>query len=237
MKVVAYLRVSTDRQAEEGLGLDVQRAAIKEWARHERHQIVDEFVDAGVSGSNGIESRIALGQALNALRNGDASGLVVSSLDRLARDLVLQETLLRDVRTGGHHTFTTVASENAFLADDPNDPSRRLIRQVLGAVSEYERAMIALRLRAGRRLKHEQGGFAFGSPPFGYRSSKGALVADDVEQAALARARELRTEGRSLRETAETLSFEGHLAKRGGAWHPTTLSRALARSDVDGSTQ
>jgi len=233
MKVVSYLRVSTDRQAEEGLGLDIQRAAIQEWVRAEDHRLVGEFSDEGVSGSNGLDLREGLLPAYDMLRRGQAEAMVVYRLDRLARDLILQETLLRQLKEMGCVAFSTAKSESVYLADDPDDPSRRLIRQVLGAVSEYERSMIALRLRSGRRMKDRQGGYAFGSPPFGFSAEKGALVANDTEQAALARARELRRAGASLRKVAAVLEQEGHVAKRGGPWHPTTLSRALrsGRSD------
>ena len=229
MRAVAYLRVSTDRQAEEGLGLDIQRAEIQKWARTEGHRLVGEFSDEGVSGSNGLDTREGLLPAYDMLRRGQADGLVVYRLDRLARDLILQETLLRQIKEMGRQVFSTAKSESAFLSDDPDDPSRRLIRQVLGAVAEYERSMISLRLRSGRRMKDNHGGYAYGSPPFGFRAEKGALVESDEEQAALLRAKELRDAGASLREIAEVLDREGHHAKRGGAWHPATLSRALAR--------
>jgi DNA invertase Pin-like site-specific DNA recombinase len=137
MKVVAYLRVSTDKQADEGLGLDVQRAAVWKWARAEGHRIVGEFVDQSVSGSNGIENREALPDALGALRDGRAHAIVVYRLDRLARDLVLQEQLLAEVRRLGVDVFSTSGGESAYLVDDPDDPSCRLIRQILGAVNDY----------------------------------------------------------------------------------------------------
>jgi DNA invertase Pin-like site-specific DNA recombinase len=231
MRVVAYLRVSTDRQAEEGLGLDIQRSAITSWARAKGHRVVAEFADEGVSGSNGLETREGLLPAYQALRNGLADALVVYRLDRLARDLILQETLLREIREMDRDVFSTFDSESAYLRDDPEDPSRRMIRQVLGAVGEYERGMISMRLRAGRRLKSRQGGYAYGSPPFGLRAENKALMPDDNEQAALTRAAELRRSGHSLREIAEVLEREGHRAKRGGRWHPTTLNRALARAE------
>ena len=113
------------------------------------------------------------------------------------------------------------------MTDDPDDPSRRLIRQVLGAVSEYERSMISLRLRAGRRRKGEKGGFAYGSPPLGWRAERGQLVVDEAEAEAVARMVELRNDGASLREIATVLTDEGHRTKRGARWHPQTVARAL----------
>src|SRR5437762_2753389 len=182
MKVTAYLRVSTDRQAEEGLGLDVQQHAIRAWAKQHGHQVVAWTRDEGVSGSNGLDGRIGLAEALEAIRERRAEALVIYRLDRLARDLVLQEQLLAEVRRLGGVVYSTSSAESDFLTDDPDDPSRRLIRQVLGAVSEYERGMIALRLRSGRRRKAEQGGFAYGAPSYGYRSERGVVVAEPDEQ-------------------------------------------------------
>src|SRR5262245_51778814 len=98
MRVVAYLRVSTDRQVDEGLGLDVQRDAIRRWARAGGHRVVAWCADEGVSGANGIETRVGLYDALTQLRTGRAAALVVFRLDRLARDLILQEQLLAEVR-------------------------------------------------------------------------------------------------------------------------------------------
>ena len=218
MKIAAYLRVSTDRQAEEGLGLEIQEQAIRGWARQHGHRVVLWCRDEGVSGSNGLEMREGLADALQALKDHRAEGLVVYRLDRLARDLVLQEQLLADVRRMRTEVFSTSAAEASYLGDDPDDPSRKLIRQVLGAVNEYERAMIALRLRSGRRRKAENGGYAYASPPYGWRAVGRELIEDESEQTALRRMRELRAKGTSYREIASTLHEEGHAPKRGTIW-------------------
>lgn len=228
-KVVAYLRVSTDKQAEEGLGLEIQADAIKTWAKANSVRVVDTFADEGVSGSNGLDSREALPEALDALRSAAADGVVVYRLDRLARDLIIQETLLAEVKRLGGEVFSTSAAEAGYLTDDPDDPSRKLIRQVLGAVAEYERSMIALRLRSGRKRKAKDGGYAYGAPPFGFRVEDGELVPDEGEQETLNRARELQAGGVSIREIATTLNEEGLRTKRGARWHPTTVARVLGR--------
>jgi DNA invertase Pin-like site-specific DNA recombinase len=230
MKLVAYLRVSTDTQALDGLGLEVQRSAIRTWAHEGGHRIVLWTSDEGVSGSNGLDNRIGLLDALSALRYGSATALVVYRLDRLARDLIVQETLLGEIKRLGAAVFSTSAAEAAYLTDDPDDPSRKLIRQVLGAVAEYERSMIALRLRSGRRLKAERGGYIGGQVPFGFRSVDRSLVADPAESATRARALELRAEGLSLRQIAARLGEEGLRPKRGARWHPETVRQVLAAS-------
>jgi len=95
--------------------------------------------DEGISGSNAWEIRKALPEALRAAQEGRAQGIVVHRLGRLARDLIAQELLLREVRRLGGEVFSTSAGEAGYLTDNPDDPSRTLIRQILGAVSEYER--------------------------------------------------------------------------------------------------
>jgi site-specific DNA recombinase len=229
MKIVAYLRVSTEGQAE-GLGLVVQKAAISEWAGVHEHEVAAEFTDAGVSGSNGLDTRTGLADAFTILRRGDAEGIVVYRLDRLACDLIIQEQLLADARQHGWGVFSTSTGEAAYLEDDPGDPSRKMIRQVLGAVAEYERSMIALRLRSGRAHKAQAGGFAYGAPPCGYTAVDGELVAVAEEQATLSRVRQLHGEGESFRAIAKTLNAEGVKPRRGRAWHPGVLLRLVERA-------
>jgi DNA invertase Pin-like site-specific DNA recombinase len=232
VKVVGYIRVSTDRQAEEGLGLEVQEAAIRNWANAEGHRVVVVARDEGVSGS--LEDRPGLDDAFASLRERRADALVVYRLDRLARDLILQEQLLAEAWRLGAQVCSTMAGEAGYLSDDPDDPSRRFIRQVLGAVAEYERATIVMRLRSGRRRKAEKGGYAYGAPSFGLTAQNGALEPVEAEQAVLTRIRELRTSGASLRAISAHLEAEGLRAKRGVRWHPTTLARVIKRMEAAG---
>jgi len=233
MRVVGYLRVSTDRQAESGWGLDVQRAEIMVWAAREGHHIVSWERDEGVSGSNGLDTRVGLYGALGAIQDGSADGVVVHRLDRLARDLVLQETLLGTVWKYGGSVFSTVAGEAAYL--DPereqDDPSRRLSRQILGAVAEYERATIRLRLRAGKLAKKAQGGYIGGKVPFGFDlGPSGDLEPNQEEQRTIARMQELRDEGATMQRICDVLTEEGYQTKGGGRWQTATVGRILRRT-------
>lgn len=230
MRIVGYLRVSTDKQAERGHGLDIQERAIRAWCKREGHKLAALYRDEGISGTK-LAERVGLADALAQLSGKQAAGIVVYRLDRLARDLVVQEQILADVRRYGAQAFSTSDSEAGFLVDTPDDPSRKLIRQILGSVAEYERSMVSLRLAAGRRRKADKGGFAYGSPSYGQQAQGGELVDDTAEQAALARIRELHAQGESLRSIGATLTAEGHKPKRSktGTWHPQSLSRIVAR--------
>lgn len=227
MRVVGYVRVSTREQVEHGLGLDVQERSIRQWCRANGHRLVAIHADAGVSGSNGVEDRVGLPLALEAVRDGQTEALVVARLDRLARALTVQEATLAAVWRLGGKLFTVDGGE--VLPDDPDDPMRTAMRQMVGVFSELERRMVVKRLRDGRRRKAELGGFAYGSPAFGQRADDGALVVDADEAATLARIRQLHAEGASLRTMAATLTAEGRKPKRSDRWHPQSLARIVAR--------
>ena len=230
MKIIGYVRVSTVSQVEDGLGLDVQRSALRAWCKSNGHRLIRILSDEGVSGAKELEDRPGLADALDMIRGGKAQGIVVPRLDRLARDLIVQETILAEVRRIGGEAFSTSPAEASFLSDDPDDPSRKLIRQVLGAVSEYERSMVVLRLRNGRRRKAQTGGYASGAPAFGYEARDGDLVELEEEQVTVKRIWDLRASGASLRAICSTLESEGHRSKRGGtSWKPMAVKRVLDR--------
>ena len=104
-----------------------------------------------------------------------------------------------------------------------------MIRQVLGAVAEYERSMVVLRLRNGRRRKAQMGGYASGAPAFGYEARDKGLVESEEEQSTVKRIVELRDSGASLREICATLESEGRKSKRGSSWQPMAIKRVLDR--------
>ena len=114
---------------------------------------------------------------------------VRGQLDRLARDLIAQERLTAEIRRTGAGAFAAAGAAAHLVddPDDPDDPSRELIRRVLGAVDEYERAMIALRLRSGREQKAASGGYAVGGPPCGRHAHGAERIPDERDHAALAR--------------------------------------------------
>ena len=227
MKLVGYVRVSTSGQVEDGHGLDIQEVAIRAWVKEQGHRLVEVHRDEGVSGS--LERRDGLENALSAVRFNGVEGMVVSSLDRLARSLTLQEASLQQVWASGGHVFAVDTGE--VKADDPDDPVRTFVRQILGAVSQLEAGMIARRLRRGREHKAAQGGYAHGAPPFGFRPDSGQLVPDPGEQRVVLKMIEMKDSGFSLRDVAAQLNDAGIPAKRGGRWHPQTVSRVLRATD------
>lgn len=240
MKVIGYCRVSTDSQAERGVGLAVQEKALRSWCATEGYELVQLFRDEGESGSNGLDARRGLLEAMLTLKELEGpKGLAVYRLDRLARDLILQESLLREVSKIGAQTFSTQAGEAAYLGgDDHDDAQRTMIRHILGAISQYERSLIHQRMSAGRALRREQGHYVGdGPPPYGFEVATDDegnkwLAPVPEEQAALERVRELRSEGASLRAIGAALDAEGYRPRRASRWSPQAVKLIAARLDA-----
>jgi DNA invertase Pin-like site-specific DNA recombinase len=153
--------------------------------------------------------------------------LVVDRMDRLARDLILQETLVQRLRAQG--TPVRSASE-PDLDTDTDDPTKVLIRQIVGAVSQYEKAVIRGRLMAGKAQKKAKGGFLGGRAPYGFKVEDGTVVTDPTEQEAVALAGRLAASGASLRAIAAELEARGYRPKVGDRWHPNAVRRVVAYS-------
>jgi DNA invertase Pin-like site-specific DNA recombinase len=230
-RLVVYLRTSTQGNAD---SFESQLAACEEWAGRVGSRIVSVHTDRGLSGRLTPEERPGLADALARIENGEADGLLVHRLDRLARELHVQEAVL--ARAWTHDGRVYEAVEGEIQQDDPEDPYRRFVRQVMGAAAELERGLIAARLRRGRVRKRERGGYAGGpTVPYGLRvegEGKDARLVPDEEVAPMVqRIERLRDEDDlTLAAIATRLNAEGVPTARGGRWHPTSVQRVLARA-------
>lgn len=224
LRLVMYLRVSTAGQLD-GYGLEAQEKDCRRWAKKYGHRIVKICTDGAVSGKTADEERPGLTEALGILADGEADGILAPTLDRVARELTVQEAALSVIWAYGRRAFTVDHGEH--VPDDEDDPMRKFVRQVMGAAADLERGLIAKRLRNGRKTKAAQGGYAYGAPAYGQKAADKALTVDDDEAAVLAQMRQWQAEGVSIRGIAAKLNDAGVPSKRGGAWHPTTVARLL----------
>jgi DNA invertase Pin-like site-specific DNA recombinase len=223
-KVIGYVRVSTTEQATEGFGLDVQRKAVRDYCKTNSLRLLDIASDQGISGSNGLDTRPGLAAAIVRIEDHEANGLVVYRLDRLARDLMLQETIIAKLRQAGATVLSVTEADV-----DSEEPTRVMVRQILGAVAQYERATIRQRVMGGKAAKVAAGGYGGGRPPYGWRAEGRELVEDADEQAVIAFMRQLHEEGFSLRQIVARLEDAGHRPKLGRRWHPAAVNAILAR--------
>jgi DNA invertase Pin-like site-specific DNA recombinase len=229
MRYAVYLRVSTEGQADDGQGLLIQEAACREWLRSRRDRLVEVCSDAGRSGGLDVGHRPGLARALALVAADRADGVLVHRLDRLARDLVLQEQLLAELHRRGKGLASCDPTEDASLVHSPDDPTRALVRRMLGSIAQYEREVIRLRLMAGRARKALDGGYAGGAPPFGFAAVRGQLAAVPDEQRTLRLMRRLAAEGVSYRLIAGELERREMAPRSGGKWHPATIRGIVQR--------
>jgi DNA invertase Pin-like site-specific DNA recombinase len=226
LRLVALLRVSTNGQVD-AYGFDAQTKDVKRYAKNAGHRIVKTVRDEGITGKADEDDRQGLAEALAMIANGEADGLLSPNLDRLARQLTQQEAILSVVWAHGGRMFT--ADHGEHLPDDDDDPMRTFVRQVMGAAAQLERGLITKRLRNGRKAKAEQGGYAYGAPRYGTQANtRGELEENPEEAGRLEQMRTWQADGMSVRAIAAKANELGWTSKRGGAWHPTTVARALS---------
>ncbi len=130
MKAVGYIRVSTEGQVKDGFGLDVQKEAIEKYAQGRGMNSILFYEEKGQSGA--VEDRPALAELRADIEDGQINTVIILRLDRLARDLLLQETIISDFQK---HGATIHSIEEPNLCS--SDPSRILFRQIMGAVNQY----------------------------------------------------------------------------------------------------
>ena len=222
-KAIGYLRVSTEGQADSGLGLDAQRASITAAAERLGLALADTFSDSGLSGSLDLADRPGLFAAIETLRRGDV--LIVAKRDRLGRDVVAVAMIERLIaRKGGR--VLSAAGEGT----DNDDASSMLQRRILDAFSEYERLIIGQRTKAALKAKRARGERA-GNVPFGYQvASDGQTLLPNLdEQRIISLIEQLREAGYTLRAIAYMLNAEGYRTRRGSAWrHEYVANLAVA---------
>ena len=220
MKVVGYVRVSTQDQAEGGISLAAQRQKLEQYAELFELDLVAIVEDAGASAKS--LQRDGLQHALSLLDNREAEGLLVAKLDRLTRSVKDLGTLL-DSHFRGDFSLLSVADKI-----DTSTAAGRLVLNVLASVSEWEREAIGERTSAALRHKQSQGEHV-GSPALGQDMKNGVLVDNPDEASVLDRIAELRKEGLPYRAISDALTEEGHRTKRGGNWNPGTVQRYVKR--------
>jgi len=211
---IAYLRVSTSDQR-----VEQQRDAIERWAAASGVTVVAWCEDIGVSGAAPIDERPGLLEALAALREHKAGVLVAAKRDRLARDVATAAAIERLTIEAGARVVTSDG------LDSSDTPEGALIRAIIDAMSQYERALIRARTKAALRAKAARGELC-GEAPFGFRAREGKLVEDPAEQRALRSMREHRAAGMTQHAIVAKLTAEGH-KPRGARWHATTIGRLV----------
>ena len=222
-KAFSYLRVSGKGQIS-GDGFPRQRETVQKFAKRNQIEIVNEFRDEGVSGTKDAFDRDGLTELLVAIKSNGVRTVLVERADRLARDLMVSEILLDEFRK---LEVTVIEAESGLdLTVHNQDPTRVLMRQMLAAISQWEKSCIVQKLRASRVRIRKAKGKCEGRKRFGESVEESAVVQ---------RIQTLRSEGRTIKAIADALNQENiptqSKVRTGIAtkWHPTMISRILNR--------
>ena len=211
----AYLRTSSAGSVGADKDSDKrQRKAIEAFARSHGYSIVEEFYDAAVSGADPIEARPGFTALLARIAGNGVRTVIVETANRFARDLMVQEVgfaMLRDLGI----TLIAADSPTSFLDDGPTS---KLIRQILGAVAEFDKAMIVAKLRGARERVRRTKGKCEGRKS--YAEAKPELVA---------LAKQLRSElpRPSLRDISGALFARGYATPLGKPYSASAVQSMI----------
>ena len=219
VEAIGYLRTSSAANVGDGKDSEArQRKAIEAHAKRGGMVIVDWFYDAAVSGADSIDTRPGFSALLARIAGNGVRTVIVETASRFARDLMVQEVgfaMLRDLGV----TLIAADSPASFLDDGPTS---KLIRQILGAVSEFDKAMTVAKLKGARDRARRARGKCEGRKAYAEREGGKALVA---------LARQLRgSNGRpqSLRKISATLAEHGHVTPSGKPYSASAVASMLA---------
>jgi site-specific DNA recombinase len=176
--VVIYTRVSTQKQADDGVSLDMQAERLRAYASLYNLKIVAEFVDDGYSGKDldrpGLRAALATDH-----------DLIVYKLDRLTRSV-------RDLGQLVEEHFRDRALISLSEQIDTRSATGRMILNIIATVAQWEREQLVERVTAAKAYQKTRGEYLGGQPPFGWKNSDGMLVPDPDEQSKIKRMKQLR---------------------------------------------
>lgn len=220
MKVIGYIRVSTEEQASGGVSLAHQEAKIKAYAKLNDMELAQIIRDEGFSAKS-IEGRPGAKRLLEITRSKAVNAVVVYKLDRLFRNA--QEAL----ETSLSISKNGIALHSVTEKLDTLSAMGRFFFTIMAACAEMERNLISERTRDALRYKKSRGE-VYNHASFGSDIKDGALLLNQREQTIISIMSDMRDEGASLSTITKYLNHNAIPAKKGGKWHPQTVKSVLA---------
>lgn len=218
---IAYIRVSTERQATEGVSLEAQQARIKQWCQANGYELVQIEVDAGISGKS-MDTRKGLQAALAGLQKDMV--LVSYSLSRLARST--KDALEIAERVSKKKASLVSLSEQL----DGTTAAGRMMMQMMMVLAEFERNLIAERTTSALQHKKRTGQKYCNQTPYGFEAIEGRLIEVKAEADVVAEIQQARDSGKTLQSICDSLNHRGIPTKTGKQWQPATVHLLLKRS-------
>ncbi|KMY68347.1 resolvase [Desulfocarbo indianensis] len=220
----AYLRVSTVGQVQ-GHGFDRQLDTIQAYAKEAGIEIVQDFKEEGISGTADETERPAFQELMAAVLGNGVRTIIVESMDRLARELRIQEALLVYLASKGVNLISARTAENITQAVQA-DPLKKALVQVQGVFAELEKNQLVRRLKKGRDRTRQLTGRCEGRRPYGETEDEQAVIR---RIRAMRRRRRNGMKGMTLQAIADRLNSEGIRTRDGLQWRPVQIHRILTR--------
>ena len=218
MKTIAYIRVSTEKQAEEGVSLEYQRAQIEAYAKYRNLILMDIVEDAGMSGGN--NQRRGFSTILSAIEAGVCEAVIVYDLSRLSRDMLTLLALERVITEAGVQLHTV---EGQIDTTTPDGFMSYAMRAFLG---EMERRQVKYRTKAAMQHKKSEG-LRVGTVPYGSKLVGDHLEANDEEATVILEAAEEYHRSFSLTLAANHLNDMGFRTRSEKKWTAKEVSRII----------
>jgi site-specific DNA recombinase len=217
--MVGYIRVSSEKQAESGLSLEAQDAKIRAMAALKGVALADVVVDAAESAKD--LNRPGVQRVLKMVRSGAVSGIIIAKLDRLTRNV----RNLADILDLCDKKNTALVSVSETL--DTGTAVGRMVINIMVSVAQWEREAIGERTSDALQAKRARGERA-GNIPYGFTAdTDGMLQPNPEEQRVIAEIKQLRADGRALREIADALNADGFKTRRGTEWQFQYVANVL----------
>ena len=224
MKVVIFVRVSTQEQAKEGYSIGEQIERLNKYCDAMQWTIVETYIDPGYSG--GDTDRPGLNTMIKAIQNGNIDKVVVYKLDRLSRSQKDTLYLIEDVFLKNNTDFVSM-NENF----DTSTPFGRAMIGILAVFAQLEREQIKERMGMGKEARAKSGKWHGGSTePIGYNydPTTETLNIDDYEAMQIRELYDLFLQGTPLRSIETMFKEKGYIHKH-GVWDPKTMRRLMRR--------
>jgi DNA invertase Pin-like site-specific DNA recombinase len=218
-RAIAYFRTSSETNV--GADKDTlqrQRQAVAKYAQSAGYELIAEYSDDGIKGADPVDQRPGFADMMKHIAGNGVRTIIVETASRFARDLIVQETGWRYLKDAGI-TLIAADSPDAFLDDTP---TAVMIRQILGSVSQFEKAMLVAKLKGARDRKKAATGKCGGRKNYEERNPEMVALAKKLTRYTV------NGRKRSLRDVAAELEAAGHTTADGKRYAATAVSRMIS---------
>lgn len=219
-QAIGYVRVSTQKQVNDGLSIEAQISRIEAWAQFNEYELIQVFVDEGISGKN-INNRPKLTEALSLLEKDMA--FVFYSLSRVSRNVIDTIAIGEQIRKA--------SADMVSLSEkiDTTGAAGRMIFNLLAVLNQFERDQVSERTKMVMKYKRENNQ-VYSHVPYGFDRVDKNLIINQDESQNIAYMVRLRDKGYGFRKIATQLNKDNIKSKHGGQWYAKTVEQVLKRT-------